>query len=52
MTRQLAPIDHFETIHVERRDQVDWLTLNRPESLNAINTLMVTELREYFGGLT
>lgn len=52
MTRQLAPIEHFETIHVERRDQVDWLTLNRPESLNAINTLMVTELREYFGGLT
>jgi enoyl-CoA hydratase/carnithine racemase len=42
---------HYETIHVEKRDQVDWLTLNRPASLNAINTQMVTELRGYFGGL-
>jgi len=30
---------------------VDWLTLNRPESLNAISLTMVSELREYFGGL-
>jgi len=42
---------HYETITVEKKDQVDWLTLNRPESLNAINTPMVTELRDYFGGL-
>jgi enoyl-CoA hydratase/carnithine racemase len=42
---------HYETIEVESEGQVDWLTLNRPESLNAINTPMVTELRDYFGSL-
>ncbi len=41
----------YETIQVERKGQVDWLTLNRPDSLNAINTEMVTELRDYFGRL-
>jgi enoyl-CoA hydratase/carnithine racemase len=41
----------FETIIVEKKGQVDWVTLNRPESLNAINTPMVTELRDYFGSL-
>ncbi len=41
----------YETIAVEQRGAVDWLTLNRPESLNAINTPMVTELRDYFGSL-
>ena len=41
----------YETITVDKRGQVDWLTLNRPESLNAINTPMVAELRDYFGGL-
>lgn len=42
---------NYETITIEKRGQVDWLTLNRPEMLNAINTKMVTELRDYFGGL-
>jgi enoyl-CoA hydratase/carnithine racemase len=41
----------YETILIEKTDQVDWVTLNRPESLNAINTPMVTELRDYFGSL-
>jgi enoyl-CoA hydratase/carnithine racemase len=41
----------YATITVEKKGQVDWLTLNRPESLNAINTPMVTELRDYFGSL-
>jgi enoyl-CoA hydratase/carnithine racemase len=41
----------YETIIVEKQGQVDWLTLNRPESLNAINTPMVTELRDYFASL-
>lgn len=42
----------YETIIVEREGKVDWLTLNRPHALNAINTQMVTDLRDYFGGLT
>ncbi len=44
-------MSHYETLIVEKIGKVDWLTLNRPESLNAINTPMVTELRDYFGGL-
>lgn len=41
----------YETIRVDQEGQVDWLTLNRPEALNAINTTMVRELRDYFFGL-
>lgn len=41
----------YETITVEKRGQVDWLSLNRPASLNAINTPMATDLRDYFGSL-
>jgi enoyl-CoA hydratase/carnithine racemase len=44
-------MSEYETILVEKNGQVDWLTLNRPETLNAINTPMVTELRDYFGRL-
>jgi enoyl-CoA hydratase/carnithine racemase len=41
----------YETIQIDRDGQVEWLTLNRPESLNAISLTMVTELRDYFGSL-
>ena len=41
----------YQTLNVERRGQVDWLTLNRPNSLNAINVRMVRELGDYFGRL-
>lgn len=41
----------YETLEVEHQSGVDWLWLNRPNSLNAINTEMVTELRDYFDGL-
>ena len=41
----------YETISIEKKGEVDWLTLNRPEALNSISTPMVTELRDYFGGL-
>jgi len=44
-------VTEYETIRIEKKGQVDWLTLNRPEALNAITTPMVTELRAYFGGL-
>jgi enoyl-CoA hydratase len=38
----------FETLQLERRDHVTWLTLNRPQSLNALNRMLVRELRAYF----
>jgi len=41
----------FETIQVDIRGAVHWLTLNRPDALNAITTRMAGELAEYFGGL-
>ena len=47
----MAQGKQYETIEIEKRGAVDWLTLNRPEALNAINLQMVTDLRDYFGGL-
>lgn len=41
----------YETFTVEKRDGADWVTLNRPEVLNAISLQMVRELNDYFGGL-
>jgi len=37
---------------VERDGAVDWVTLNRPESLNAITQEMTSALHSYFDGLT
>lgn len=36
--------DEFETIVVETRGRVGWIELNRPEALNAINSMLATEL--------
>ncbi len=36
------------TLSVDREGAIDWLTLNRPERLNAITGTMVRELWEYF----
>ncbi len=41
----------YETLSIERREGVDWVTLNRPEQFNALNGLMTDELLDYFGGL-
>ncbi len=41
----------WRTITVEKRGAVDWLTLDRPEAMNAISLEMVTELNDYFGAL-
>ncbi len=44
-------VSTYETLSIEKDGPVDWLTLNRPESLNAISVAMVDELRDYFGRL-
>jgi enoyl-CoA hydratase/carnithine racemase len=41
----------YETLLVEQRGPVDWVTLNRPEALNSINNQMVADLADYFGRL-
>lgn len=41
----------FETLQIEREGDIDWLTLNRPERLNALSRQMCDELQAYFGGL-
>lgn len=45
------PDFRYETLLVERRGAVEWLTLNRPDQLNALNQTLVDELQHYFGGL-
>ena len=42
----------YKAIEVRREGGAAFLTLNRPERLNALNPQMVDELRDYFGGLT
>src|SRR5215469_8672263 len=39
----------YTAIIVERRGDADWVTLNRPERLNALDHTMVDDLLEYFG---
>jgi enoyl-CoA hydratase/carnithine racemase len=40
----------YETLIVEKRGEVDWVTLNRPP-LNTITLPMIRELNDYFGRL-
>lgn len=41
----------YTTLQVEHRDHIGWLTLNRPESLNAMSRTLVDELRVFFSEL-
>lgn len=41
----------YKTLEFEHRDQIGWLTLNRPEQLNALSFEMVQDLRDFFGSL-
>ena len=39
-------MSNYTTLEVEMEGPLVWLTLNRPESLNAMNIVLVDELRE------
>ncbi|MGE4220656.1 MAG: enoyl-CoA hydratase/isomerase family protein, partial [Alphaproteobacteria bacterium] len=41
----------YKTLHIEKRGAADWLTLNRPERLNAFNATMIEEMNDYFDRL-
>jgi len=41
----------YDTIKIDKEGAVDWLTLNRPDRLNAISPAMCDELLDYFGHL-
>lgn len=41
----------YTTLKIEKEGQIDWVTLNRPDSLNALNATLVEELQDYFGSL-
>jgi enoyl-CoA hydratase/carnithine racemase len=41
----------YETISITKKGAADWLCLNRPERLNAINPQMCDELLDYFSRL-
>ncbi len=38
----------YPTLEVEKRGAADWVTLNRPDSLNTFNAAMVDDLADYF----
>jgi enoyl-CoA hydratase/carnithine racemase len=41
----------YSALSIRREPGVDWVTLNRPEVLNALNDKLVDELLDYFGRL-
>ncbi len=41
----------YEHLIIEEKGAVDWVTMNRPDALNALNREMVAELYDYFSGL-
>jgi enoyl-CoA hydratase/carnithine racemase len=42
----------YETVDLRREGEILWLTLNRPERLNALSARMITELGEVLDALT
>jgi enoyl-CoA hydratase/carnithine racemase len=42
---------NYETIIIENKNQIDYLTLNRPNHLNTITPQMCDELQDYFAQL-
>ena len=48
MSKNHETLTNYETLTIEKRGSVDWLCLNRPEAMNALNITMVDELVDYF----
>ena len=44
-------MEHAAPLEIEHQGPVDWVTLNRPESGNALNAVLVEDLLGYFEGL-
>lgn len=44
-------MDAYEHLRVELRGGAAWVTLDRPERLNALNPRLIAELTDFFGGL-
>ena len=41
----------YETIEITREGHLTWATLNRPESLNAMNPRLIDEVNDFFQNL-
>ncbi|MBN1272164.1 MAG: enoyl-CoA hydratase/isomerase family protein [Candidatus Aminicenantes bacterium] len=39
---------NFENLEVKKQDRIGWITINRPEKLNALNSETIKELQEAF----
>lgn len=50
-TPRSNPDGSYETLQVTKEGAIDWLTLNRPQALNAMSRTMMLELQHYFGEL-
>ena len=46
------PIPTSNTVKYEKRDRVAWVTLNRPEAMNALNTEIRIAITEVFEEVT
>jgi enoyl-CoA hydratase len=44
-------MEAMETLKIEREGHLTWVTMNRPERLNAMSRTLVRELRSFFGSL-
>ena len=41
----------YETLDLKREGAIAWLTMNRPDALNAMNPALVNDLRDFFSSL-
>src|SRR5262245_41739163 len=44
LSREATRVDAYETLLVTTKGKVGVITLNRPQALNALNTLLISEL--------